>query len=88
MIDSPSSDLESDESSCDNKCHRQESKDSMHNFIPSPVFAPVAIRADLEQANQGPSRPHEDAMDIVLQIVTFTFLKRAGPVRGKSLNKL
>ncbi len=60
----------------------------MHDFVPAPVFAPVTVRADLEQTNQGPSRPHEDTVDIVLQIVTFAFLKRAGSVSSKCLNKL
>ena len=44
-------------------------------------MAPIAVSADLEQADQGPGHPHEDAVDVVLQVVVGGLHDGAGETR-------
>ncbi len=71
-VDCPSTNIDRDKASSNDESHREAAKNSMHCSIPAPLISPVSTCADLEQTYQSPRQPHEDAMDVVRQIVTLS----------------
>ena len=65
----PATDTQGNHGCSNHESHRNETKYSVHYPIPTPVFLPIAVGADLEEADQGPRDPHKDTVEVVLQIV-------------------